>query len=79
MITSLQIRIARSILRWTVDDLSKKTDIPWARIQFLEKIDVFNESHYDKVNKIQKVFEEESLVFLDKTDKFLESVVKKNG
>ncbi len=79
MITSLQIRIARSILRWTVDDLSKKTDIPWARIQFLEKIDVFNESHYDKVNKIQKVFEEEGLVFLDKTDKFLETVVKKNG
>ena len=79
MITSLQIRIARSILRWTVDDLSKKTDIPWARIQFLEKIDEFNESHHEKVNKIQKVFEEEGLVFLDKTDKFLETVVKKNG
>ena len=39
MITPLQIRIARAILRWTVDDLSKKSEIGWARVQHLEKID----------------------------------------
>jgi len=78
MITSLQIRIARAILRWTVDDLSKKTNIPWARIQFLEKIENFEKSHLDKVDIIQKTFEGEKLVFIDKTDNLSESVAKKN-
>ena len=27
-ISSGQIRMARTYLRWTIDDLSKKTDIP---------------------------------------------------
>tara|TARA_Y100000768_G_C23732010_1_gene565257 strand:+ start:117 stop:353 length:237 start_codon:yes stop_codon:yes gene_type:complete len=77
MITPVQIRIARSILKWTVDDLSKKTNISWARIQHLEKIDKFESSHEEKVNKIQIIFENEGLVFVPPSDNHYESVLKK--
>ena len=77
MITPLQIRVARAILRWTVDDLSKKTGIGWARVQHLEKIDKFETSHLEKVKIIQITFEKEGLVFVESSDKFFENVLRK--
>ena len=77
MITPLQIRIARAILRWTVDDLSKKSGIGWARVQHLEKIDKFETSHLEKVKIIQSALEKEGLVFVGSSDIFHENVLKK--
>jgi len=77
MITPLQIRIARSILKWTVDDLSKKTEISWARIQHFERIDKFESSHAEKVAIIKNIFEEEGLEFVAPSDNYCESVLKK--
>ena len=77
MITPLQIRISRAILKWTVDDLSKKTGIGWARVQHLEKIDKFETSHLEKVKIIQITFEKEGLVFVESSDKFFENVLRK--
>lgn len=77
MITPLQIRIARAILKWTVDDLSKKSGIGWARVQHLEKVDNFESSHLEKVKTIENVFEKEGLVFIESSDKFHENVLKK--
>ena len=36
-ITGMQIRMARTALKWRVDDLSKETGVGWARIQNMEK------------------------------------------
>ena len=53
-ISSGQIRMARTYLRWTIDDLSKKTDIPWARLQYIEKSDQLDESLNEKLTVIKK-------------------------
>ena len=74
MITSNQIRMARALLKWTVDDLSNRTNIPWARIQFLEKAEILLDSHRDKVEIIKKVFEKEGIVFIDESDNLSETI-----
>ena len=74
MITSNQIRMARALLKWTVDDLSNRTNIPWARIQFLEKEEIFLDSHKEKVEIIKEVFEKEGVVFLDKVANLSETI-----
>ena len=33
----MQLRMARVALKWRVDDLSKASDVGWARIQNMEK------------------------------------------
>ena len=74
MITSNQIRMARALLKWTVDDLSNKTNIPWARIQFLEKTETFLDSHKEKVETIKSVLEKEGIVFIDESDNLSETI-----
>ena len=37
LISGRQIRMARAALGWRVDDLSKKSGVPWARIQKIER------------------------------------------
>ena len=77
MITSNQIRMARALLKWTVDDLSNRTNIPWARIQFLEKAEILLDSHREKVEIIKKVFEKEGVVFIDEVDNLSETIKMK--
>ena len=36
-ITGMQLRMARSALKWRVDDLSKASGVGWARIQNMER------------------------------------------
>ena len=74
MITSNQIRMARALLKWTVDDLSNRTNIPWARIQFLEKAEILLDSHREKVEIIQKVLEKKGVVFIDEVDNLSETI-----
>ena len=73
-ISSGQIRMARVYLRWTIDDLSKKTNIPWARLQHIEKSDKLDESLNDKLNVIKKTFEDNGVLFQDEDDQFEKSV-----
>ena len=73
-ISSGQIRMARVYLRWTIDDLSKKTNIPWARLQHIEKSDTLDESLNDKLNVIKKTFEDNGVLFQDEDDQFEKSV-----
>ena len=40
-ITGQQIRMARVALKWRVDDLSKYSELPWARLQKFERTDDF--------------------------------------
>tara|TARA_B110000967_G_C18398561_1_gene323444 strand:- start:4 stop:246 length:243 start_codon:yes stop_codon:yes gene_type:complete len=79
MITSRQIRMARACMRWTVDDLSNKSGIPWARLQYLEKVDEFEAHHLEKVNIIQITFEKEGVMFIKNNDKVSETLVLKKS
>lgn len=63
MISGLQIRLARAALRWRVDDLSKKSGIPWARIQLIERSNGISEDSIDKINKIKTCFEDNGIIF----------------
>jgi len=73
-ITSGQIRMARTYLRWTIDDLSKKTDIPWARLQNIEKSDELDDSLNERLIVIKKVFEDNGIFFQDEDDQFKKSI-----
>lgn len=65
IITGRQIRMARSALSWRVDDLSKKSDVPWARIQKLERENSYSEDNDDKLMKIKSTFEKNGIVFVN--------------
>ena len=56
---------------------SNRTNIPWARIQFLEKAEILLDSHRDKVEIIKKVFEKEGVVFIDEDDNLSETIKMK--
>ena len=66
--------MARTYLRWTIDDLSKKTDIPWARLQHIEKSDQLDESLNEKLTVIKKVFEDNGILFQEEDDEFEKSI-----
>ena len=56
-ITGQQIRMARVALKWRVDDLSKYSELPWARLQKFERTDDFlpNDAKTDKlINLFEK-------------------------
>ena len=54
-ITGQQLRMARIALKWRVDDLSKKSDVNWAKIQQLERSDDFLPEN-DRLQKIIDLF-----------------------
>jgi len=58
IITSEQIRACRSILRWTVDDLSKKTGISVSTIKRIEKTDGIPSCRIENIRRIRSIFEE---------------------
>ncbi len=66
--------MARTYLRWTIDDLSKKTNIPWARLQHIEKSDQLDESLNEKLTIIKKVFEDNGIFFQEEDDQFEKSI-----
>lgn len=66
--------MARTYLRWTIDDLSKKTNIPWARLQHIEKSDQLDESLNEKLTIIKKVFEDNGIFFQEEDEQFKKSI-----
>lgn len=65
----MQLRMARLALKWRVDDLSKKSDVSWARIQNMERSDdvIINE----QIKKIIDVFHENNVIFFEEEKNFL--------
>tara|TARA_A100001388_G_scaffold250969_1_gene212566 strand:+ start:378 stop:536 length:159 start_codon:yes stop_codon:yes gene_type:complete len=37
-ITGKQLRMTRASLKYIVDDISKKTGVPWSRIQYMKEM-----------------------------------------
>lgn len=65
-ITGMQIRMARIALKWRVDDLSKASEVGWARIQNMEKSNdpISNE----QINQITETFLKKGINFFDGDD-----------
>tara|TARA_Y100000748_G_scaffold302380_1_gene304481 strand:+ start:629 stop:886 length:258 start_codon:yes stop_codon:yes gene_type:complete len=68
LISGRQIRMARAALGWRVDDLSKKSGIPWARIQKIERNNDVSDGIDDKLQSIKKTFENYGVVFCEKNE-----------
>jgi hypothetical protein len=66
-ITGQQLRMARIALKWRVDDLSKKCDVNWAKIQQLERSDDFLPEN-DRLQKIIDLFHNNNIIFLEETN-----------
>jgi len=63
-ITGKQLRMARVALKLRVDDLSKKTGIPWARLQLFERSE--DELQLDAKNQeVINFFEKNNVIFED--------------
>ena len=68
LISGRQIRMARAALGWRVDDLSKESGIPWARIQKIERNNNVIEGIDEKLQAIKKTFENYGVVFCEKDE-----------
>ena len=58
----MQLRMARVALKWRVDDLSKASDVGWARIQNMEKNDDAIEN--PQIEKIIQILESKGIIFV---------------
>ena len=61
MITGLQIRAARALLRWKAIDLAKATGLSLPTIQRLEKYDGVPSGHMKTITAIFRVFQEQGI------------------
>ena len=75
-ITGTQIRIARAILKWRVDDLSKQVNLTWARIQQMERSDELI-SDTSKTDKIISVFKSNNIEFIEENEHQHASAIRK--
>ena len=74
MLTGTQIRMARAVLQWRVDDLAKESEVPWARIQQLERCnDVLNSSD-EILTAIIQAFELHGIDFVNEDENWAPTV-----
>ncbi|TVS00370.1 MAG: helix-turn-helix domain-containing protein [Rhodobacteraceae bacterium] len=64
MIVSEQIRAARAALKWTIDDLSAKTDVSVRTIKRIEALDGVPSSHTQTLNAIRTALEAAGIEFI---------------
>ena len=77
LISGRQIRMARAALGWRVDDLSKKSGVPWARIQKIERNNDISIGMEKKLLSIKKIFEENGIIFCLEDDNYCEYIMIK--
>ena len=68
MLTSEQIRAARSLLRWTAQDLADRSGVSWRTIQRLESATGVPASHSKNLEAIRRAFEKAGVLFIDQTE-----------
>ena len=64
MFTSYQLRAARAILRWSLEDLSEKTDIGTTTLKRFESGDGVPNGHLRNFQTIKKVLEKAGIEFI---------------
>ena len=68
MITGLQIRAARAILRWTVRDLAKISGLSFPTVNRLEQEDGIPAGRSQSLSDIQKALEAAGIEFIGNPD-----------
>ena len=68
MITGGQIRAARSMLRWRVEDLAKRSGVGVRTILRLEAVDDVPQANVSTLKKITKSLESEGIEFVGSPD-----------
>lgn len=68
MITGLQIRAARSALRWTVEDLANSAGIAGKTVRRIEAIDAVPESKLKTISQIKLSLEAAGIEFIGTPD-----------
>lgn len=76
-ITGQQIRMARVALKWRVDDLSKYSELPWARLQKFERTDDFLPNDA-KTDKLINLFEKNNIIFENEDQRYKPYIKIKN-
>ena len=64
MFTSYQLRAARAILRWSLEDLSKKTEIGTTTLKRFESGEGVPNGHLRNFENIKKVLEKAGIEFI---------------
>lgn len=64
LITSEQIRACRSILRWTVEELSTRSDVSISTIKRIEKADGYPSCRLENIERLRAAFEETGIIHL---------------
>lgn len=64
MITGIQIRVARSALRWTTEDLAGRAEIASRTVKRMESYDLVPKSSSQTLEKIRKAFEVAGIEFI---------------
>ncbi len=67
MLTSEQIRAARSLLRWTAHDLAEKSGVSGRTIQRLEAATGVPASHSKNLEAVHHALEQAGVVFIDQS------------
>ena len=65
MLTGVQIRAARAVLRWSAQELADRTGASLRSIQRLELADGIPSTRAVTLHKIQGAFEEAGIEFID--------------
>jgi transcriptional regulator with XRE-family HTH domain len=68
MLTSEQIRAARSLLRWTAHDLAEKSGVSGRTIQRLETDTGVPASHSRNLEAVRRTLEQAGVVFIDQSE-----------
>tara|TARA_R110002096_G_scaffold94635_6_gene212916 strand:- start:14024 stop:14260 length:237 start_codon:yes stop_codon:yes gene_type:complete len=74
MLTGLQIRLARTALRWTVDKLADLSGVSWAKLQKTEKKDSQPNLDESLLLKIRELFESNGIEFIEENDNYHASI-----
>jgi ribosome-binding protein aMBF1 (putative translation factor) len=64
LFTSYQLRAARAILRWSLEDLSKKTEIGTTTLKRFESSEGVPNGHLRNFETIKKVLEKAGIEFI---------------
>jgi len=63
LFTSYQLRAARAILRWSIEDLSEKTGIGTTTLKRFESVEGVPNGHLRNFETIKKALEKEGIQF----------------
>ena len=68
MLSGLQIRAARALLRWTAEDLAQKSTVGVATIRRFELHDGLTQGNASTLNNLKRTLEEVGIEFIGTPD-----------